>query len=359
MTPHPSRSDAGFSLPEVMVSMGIMLVVLAGTFSAMTNAMQAEQTARGITTLNGHLRASMDVLVRDLLQVGQGLQVGRVVGIPNGVGATPITRPGPAAAGACAGVTPFPLSPTLSAVTVGPDLGPPINGQCTDVITTLALDGAFERVTVDAIAADAQSITINAATNISDDPDVNGDNVRVGDLLEIRRGAVAVIVAVTDVAAQVVTFAPGDPLGLNQFGAALNNSMTQVQAAPLAGGTQANRVRMITYYVDTLTNPASPRLMRQINGQPANAVAFELEAFRLTYDLANGVTNPVGVRMDDDDLGVAGACAPSACSPNQIRKANVTLAIRSEKKNASAGYYHNTLFTQVALRSLAFVDRYN
>ena len=58
--------------------------------------------------MNGHLRASMDLLVRDLLQVGQGLQVGRVVGIPNGVGATPITRPGPAAAGACAGVTHVP-----------------------------------------------------------------------------------------------------------------------------------------------------------------------------------------------------------------------------------------------------------
>ena len=54
----------------------------------MTNAMKAEQTARGITTLNGHLRASMDVLVRDLLQVGQGLQVGRVIGVPNGAGAT-------------------------------------------------------------------------------------------------------------------------------------------------------------------------------------------------------------------------------------------------------------------------------
>ena len=306
MTPHPSRSDAGFSLPEVMVSMGIMLVVLAGTFSAMTNAMQAEQTARGITTLNGHLRASMDVLVRDLLQVGQGLQVGRVVGIPNGVGATPITRPGPAAAGACAGVTPFPLSPTLSAVTVGPDLGPPINRQCTDVITTLALDGAFERVTVDAIAADAESITINAATNISDDPDVNGDNVRVGDLLEIRRGAVAVIVAVTDVAAQVVTFAPGDPLGLNQFGAALNNSMTQVQAAPLAGGTQANRVRMITYYVDTLTNPASPRLMRQINGQPRTPSPSSSRPSASPTIWPTASTNPVGVRMDAADLGVAG-----------------------------------------------------
>ena len=71
-------------------------------------------------------------------------------------------------------------------MTVGPDLGPPINGQCTDVITTLALDGAFEQRDVDAIAADAQSIPINAATNISDDPDVNGDNVRVGDLLDDR-----------------------------------------------------------------------------------------------------------------------------------------------------------------------------
>jgi type II secretory pathway pseudopilin PulG len=359
MTPRPSRSDAGFSLPEVMISMGIMMIVLAGTFTAMTNAMTAEQTARGITTLNGHLRASMDVVVRDLLQVGQGLQVGRVVGIPNGGAAAQIVRPGPAANGVCAGVTPFPLSPTISAVTVGPDLGPPINGQCTDVITTLALDGAFERVTVDAIAPDAESITINAATDISDDPDVDGDNVRVGDLLEIRRGAVAVIAAVTDVAGQTVTFAPGDPLGLNQFGVGLNNSMTQVLAAPVAGGTQANRVRMITYFVDTTTNPASPRLMRQINGQPANAVAFELEAFRITYDLADGVDNPVGVRMDDDDLNGAGACAPASCSPNQIRKANVTLAIRSEKRNAIAGFYHNTLYTQVALRSLAFVDRYN
>ena len=60
---------------------------------------------------------------------------------------------------------------------------------------------------------------------------------------------------------------------------------------------------MITYFVDTTTDPASPRLMRQINGQPANAVAFEIEAFRLTYDLADGVTNPVGVRMDADRPG--------------------------------------------------------
>jgi hypothetical protein len=90
-------------------------------------------------------------------------------------------------------------------------------------------------------------------------------------------------------------------------------------------------------------------------------VAFEIEAFRISYDLADGTANLVGVRMDPADLvpGPGGRCAPDACSPNQIRKAAVTLAIRSEKRNAQSGFYHNTLFTQVALRSLSFVDRYN
>ncbi len=96
MAPRTARGDAGFSLPEMMISMGIMLVVLAGTFTAMTTAMNAEQTASNLTTMNGHLRSSMDLVVRDFLQVGQGLPVGRVIGIPNGPGAAQITpaRPG-------------------------------------------------------------------------------------------------------------------------------------------------------------------------------------------------------------------------------------------------------------------------
>ena len=358
MSTRRARPEAGFTLIETMISMFIMLVVLAGTFTAMTNAMRAEQTARSITTLNGHLRSSMDLVVRDFLQVGQGLQSGRVVGVPNGVGSQPIVRPGPAATGACAGVTNFPVSPNITAVNVGPDLGPPINGQCTDVITTLAVDGLFDGVAVTAVAANAQSITITPAVNISDVPDVNSDNIRVGDLLEVRRGSLSVLQYVTAVAGQTVTFAPGDPLRLNQFDPARNMLGTMDQLQVQVGGIQTSRIRMITYFVDTATNPASPRLVRRLGAAPANAVAFELEGFRLTYDLADGVTNPSAVRMNAADLTAAGDCAPSACSPNQIRKANVTLAIRSEQRNKQSGYYQNTLYTQVALRSLSFVDRY-
>jgi hypothetical protein len=53
-----------------------------------------------------------------------------------------------------------------------------------------------------------------------------------------------------------------------------------------------------------------------------------------------------------------GACGVSPCSPNQIRKANVVLAIRSARRMKESGYQHNTLFTQVAMRNLSFVDQY-
>ena len=37
----------------------------------------------------------MDLIVRDMLQVGQGLPSGRVVLLPSGAGSTPIQIPGP------------------------------------------------------------------------------------------------------------------------------------------------------------------------------------------------------------------------------------------------------------------------
>jgi prepilin-type N-terminal cleavage/methylation domain-containing protein len=390
MTTRPTdtrRGDAGFSLLEIMVSMTIMLLIMGGTFAAMTSAMRAEKATRNIVTLNSNLRSAMDLMVRDMLQVGQGLPVGRVIGIPNGAGSTRIVRPGPDADGGCAGTDLFPDAPTISAVTVGPDLGPRLNGACTDVITTLAHDGAFDNVNVSSIAANGRSLTVypwgaDADDNTDDDldiadaPDVAGDNVRVGDLLEVSKGSTSVLVAVTAVAGRRITFEPGDPLGINQFDVptGVQGTMNRLKAQdPIdeddevvdagvvqEGQSRVSRVRMITYWIDTTTDPASPRLVRQVNAGPINAVAFDIHAFRLTYDIANGLPNPpANVRMTNADMTLASAaCAPQVCSPNQIRKANVTLAIRSGESAAEAGYYQNALYTQVALRSLAFVDKY-
>jgi prepilin-type N-terminal cleavage/methylation domain-containing protein len=391
MTAPSLRTESGFSLIEMLIAMGVLLVVLAGTAQVMSTAIEGENAATQVVDMNGHLRAAMDLIQRDLLQTGQGLPVGRRIGIPNGPDADPITRPGPGAVDACPGVDDFPDVPSLPAVTVGPGLGPPIDGECTDVITILAADNLFGDVSIVAIAADSQSAIIHENTDISDDPDVASDNLRPGDLLMIQKGVMSSLVQVTDVNGQTIRFDPGagDPLGLNQFDinvanddmqGTLNRLRAMAPANPAVpavngGGaqlqteTRATRIRMVTYFADT--SAAVPRLMRVIGGGQANAVAIGVQAFRLSYDIADQVNNPTSVRMDASDLSGTGACPddPSttavveACSENQIRKVNVVLSMRAAAVDESRLLAHgnnsqSTLYAQVSLRSLAFVDRY-
>lgn len=393
MSMHPATrhtsDESGFSLIEVLVSMGIMLLVLAGTMSIMSDAMKSQRTMKDVLDMNSHLRASMDLIQRDLLQVGQGLPVGRRIGIPNDVGSTAIVRPGPtlAQAGAlCGGVTTFPAAPSIPAVSVGPGRGPALSGECTDVLTMLAADNTFGPVPVAAIAADGASADIHNSVNISDDPDAAGDNLRAGDLLMITKGSASVLMQVTLVAGQTVTFGTGanDPLGLNQLDTQLDilGTINQLKAtvpidpdAPVViagvqqqGPSQATRIRMVTYFVDGSLDPVNPRLVRVVNGGQANAVGLGVQAFRISYDIANQVTNPTSVRMNAADLDGTGACAnaatagPDPCSENQIRKVNVVLSMKAFQPGASSlfrgNHTQNTLVTQVSLRSMAFVDRY-
>ena len=90
--------------------------------------------------MNQGLRTAMDIMVRDMLQVGQGLPSGRTIDIPNGTGATAVKLPG----APChdAGVHDVPGDPHAAATTTeinavipGPGIGPTINGMTTDVIT--------------------------------------------------------------------------------------------------------------------------------------------------------------------------------------------------------------------------------
>jgi len=379
MTVQPRSSQSGFTLLELMIAMGVMLLVLASTMQVMKDAMGATTTTKQMLDMNSHLRASMDLMQRDMLQVGQGLPVGRRIGIPNGFGSTPVVRPGPAATGACAGVTTFPLDSTIPAVSAGPDLGPPINGECTDVVTIMAADNLFEPVATASIAAAGGSAVIHDDVNISDDPDVNSDNLRAGDLLMFTKGTMSVLMQVTAVAGQTVTFGTGalDPLGLNQLDPtlAVAGTINQLKAqapvdgdAPVVvgavqqrGPSQVTRIRMLTYFVDTTTNPQSPRLVRAVGGAPPTVVSMGLQMLRLSYDIADQINNPTSVRMDDDDLSGAGACSPDPCSENQIRKVNLVLAMRAHDQGSNSRngrQSQNTLYTQVSLRSMAFVDRY-
>ena len=371
----PGRGERGFTLVEIMITLAITLLIMAGTMRAVSDAMRSSELAQATTSMNQGLRTAMDIMVRDMLQIGQGLPSGRTVDIPNGTGATAVRIPGP------------PLSPDvtrtlpsgtteLTAIIPGTGIGPTVNGVATDVISFILADGAF----LSTVSDYDVNLTALGSTSMTVDPSVditNGgaDDLHAGDLIMLMKGTSTTLVQVTGVTNQTATFGSPDSLNLNQSGAALGNLAAHRNTAPAesCSGTgcfvpsTATRIRMVTYYIDSKTDPARPRLVRRVNNghettynnNLGTALAFDVENLQISYDLVDGVNNPSNVKFSAADIAGTGACSPDPCSPNQIRKINVTLSGRSRiAMRQTKQFLRNTLATQVSLRSMSFVDRY-
>jgi type IV pilus assembly protein PilW len=370
MTPHlrpiRGRSEAGFTLMEIMITLAITMLIMAGTLRAMNDALRASEVAQKTTAMNQGLRTAMDIMVRDLLQVGQGLPSTKTIDIPNGSGATAVnlpTRPG-ATQRTLSGQT------VITAVVPGTGLGPTINGVATDVITIILADGAFlsdiSDYDVGLTGLTATTMTVDSSVDISNG---GADDLKVGDLIMLQKTSGTALVQITALdGAQTATFGASGSLNLNQTAAAAGTLTKYIAKAPVDSCTgsgcllpysTATRIRMISYYIDANTDPARPRLVRRINDNPGTVLAFDVENLRLSYDLVTASSTPAEVTFNAADLAGTGRCSPSACSPNQIRKINLTLTGRSRTVLRQTGQFlKNTLTTQVSLRSMAFKDRY-
>ena len=71
-----TAGDAGFTLVELLIAMGIVLAVMGGALTVLNDGYRFAESATGIIGLNNNLRIGVDLLVRDLIQVGQGLPPG-------------------------------------------------------------------------------------------------------------------------------------------------------------------------------------------------------------------------------------------------------------------------------------------
>src|SRR6185503_9176571 len=197
------RTQAGFSLVEVMVSVGIMTVIMGSTMVALSQAMKANETAQLVTVMNNSLRTGMDLMIRDMLQVGSGLPTGHFILIPSGDGGQ-MNMPGPPGTlyKSVIGDT------DLNAVNPGTKLGPLVNlvggGACstegpgcvkTDTITTLAADSTFNDIYMTARAANGTWIDVDPLVNIGTGP----DRVIAGQLIMLQKISYAILVQVTSV----------------------------------------------------------------------------------------------------------------------------------------------------------------
>ena len=381
----------GYSLIEVVVAMAILTIVVAGAASAL---MQAQNTTNAISeqaNTQQNLRAGMHFLVRDLMQAGEGIPPAGISIPSTAGGVSAVIRP--AIGGA------FPGNPTVlpavvpgfqwgpAATTVNAQTGAVLAGGRTDTITIFYADNslvssavcpaagapcplnsfpvtqAAPAVPVCAGAIAASGLTVTLAPACFTMPGIPTP-IQAGDLILFHNINGTALEYVTGVAGQTITFAAGDPAALNQTGLP-NGTVASINAA--ATPTVVTRVWMVTYYIDTATNPLKPRLVRQVNypgfpvanpTYPPQQVADCIEDINFTYDIINS-TAPVGTYP----LGPGNAPTPVAPDNSfQIRAVNALIAGRSEYPlvlNSSRQYFRNNLSTQVSIRSLAFVNQFN
>jgi prepilin-type N-terminal cleavage/methylation domain-containing protein len=385
------KQQRGFTLIEMMVSMTILILV-AG--AAVTALMQAQQVSQGVAmesnTIEG-LRAGMHFMVKDLTQAGEGIPPGGIP-IPNSSSAVSgLNWPGTS-------IT-FPTSyVVLNAVIPGYQQGQANRGitttgtvlsgtQKTDIVTVLYADNSLADASgrylysspVNATGCTGASLTASSivvSSSCFTMPGTGPTPLAVGNLIMFQNSRGTALEYVTGVSGSTISFASGDPAGLN--GVSTTTYPNGNAATVLASGappTTLTRIWMNTYYLDTTTNTSHPRLVRQINYpnypaannqvNPAQIIADDIEDLSFTYDIINSTapsgTYPNGAGDAPQPASWAGPPAGSD-SPQQIRAVNIYLAGRSENPliiGKSQNYLHENLSTQVSIRSLSFVNGFN
>ncbi|MHB8527223.1 MAG: PilW family protein [Candidatus Acidiferrales bacterium] len=375
------RRNAGFSLIELLVAMAITVIIVLVALDALTQAQHASEGVSMMSDMVENLRAGMDNMTQDLVLAGSGIPTGGI-SIPAG-GGPAINRPSPTGfAYTFVDQTNAPLT-AIPAVDPGYQLGPTIDGAPgaanTDMVTVIYADNLtygplapqtpLNANAINDPTAPAPSVACNGTidnsgngafvtfdTNCITLPTVGNGAIAPGDLIMFSNAQGNTIECVTSVntGTNTLNFAAGDLYGLNgTAGTYASGTMKQLESGPgTYPPTFATRIWMVTYYLDN-TNPASPRLMRQVNFNPAKPVAESIEGLQIAFNFVNG--NPLcGATCSNQPV------PPAGMSANQMMSANLFLAARSEKPFSwTQKYFRNNLSSQISLRGLAFHNNYN
>jgi prepilin-type N-terminal cleavage/methylation domain-containing protein len=386
-----TRKNAGFTLVELMVSMGVTLVLLGAAVAAFRSAQQTNEMVTEGSDLSENLRAGMNMMQLDIQQAGTGIPTGGIpIPFTSPCGTTArINRP------VLGGKSTFPYpgatcESSIPAVEPGNELGPAITApdaisgtpanpnSITDEITVLYADNS---VGLDSLPVN-QPPTASPAnagcpngkmqytgTTLTVTFDVNCINltnatsgnsvitINPGDLIAFQNANGTALLWVTNVSGQTLTFQSGDPFDLNGRTDSAGTIRQLETGGAACGGipscfppTLATRIWMITYYLDNVTAPPYTRLIRQVNMNPPTPVGETLENLQFTYNFVDGITNPANQ-----------STVPAGNSESNIRSVNVYLAARASQPvqvGNSMIYARSNLMSQVCLRSLAYVNNY-
>ncbi len=388
-----TTSIRGFTLMELMVSLVLGVMVVGAAVQLFSQGVDATWVVSQRAEMQQDLRAATDLMFKDISLAGSGPPaLAQGIELPTATANRPLYGYAPSCTllNNCVGVAgaglPYPCSsnvgaciPTLYGIIPGYRMGitPPGSATKSDVITVVYEDTVLA-LNCYTVAFPPPPPTVNPVTFTAppvpppatcilppglvfpqavDDPVVG---LKPGDLVLFSNSAgqaLAEVTAAVGGGPYTVTFINGDPLWINQSGAAGDLSGITVGA-----GTVANRVYVITYYLWVLPDPAGvgagvPVLMRQVNGQMPVPVAENVANLQFTYDTYDTLGNLLNAAGD--------AGYSTGTSFNLIRKVNVAhLTIRSQLAGSRSqlastrGYQSFDLQTSISARNLSYQNRY-
>jgi len=406
MKPMSRSRQLGFSFIELMVSLVLGMMVVGAAVKLFSQGVDATWVISQRAEMQQDLRASENLMLKDISLAGAGLTgvPGESVALPSADG-SPIygcDQTGTAAGCLPNGPVNYPCipagacSPTLYPIMSGYQLGiiPPgatiPGGGGTDLITvvysdtTLALScytanfttpGNIMTFTAPALPLPSScvlppGVVYPQAVNDTVVGLTPGDILLVSTPLGFAVGEVTNVTGPNGVPAPgtvyTVTFSDKDALNLNQNGQP--NDLTQVSGflagvgASVAGST-ANRLYVITYYLQTVPDPSgltagTTILYRQVSGHTAAPVADNVVNLQFTYDTYDSAGTLLS-QLGDPTSG-------STVAPNVIRKINIAhLTIHSQLAGARStlvatqGYQAYDVQTSMSARNLSYNNRYS
>jgi Tfp pilus assembly protein PilW len=370
---------SGFTLVEFAVSMAVTTTALLATMLAFRTATFSNQNVTQHEDMADNIRAGLNLLEQDLIMTGMGVPTGGIT-IPSYAattacpgGTSNLNRP------LLTGTTKFPTcNLTLPAIEPGHQLGPLITPPDattlanTDIVTVVYVDNTSSSTTTivgmnaepingtscpnGSISATGSTVTFDSNCFNLSTLSASGVQINPGDLIMFSNANGNALQVVTSVSGQTLSFAGGDAFNLNDMTSATGGTIKQLQNSTTSGTTTtyngtyplttATRIWMISYWLDNVADPIHVRLDRAVNFNTPQPVGETLENLQFTFNFNDGVAvNEVTI--------------PSGYSESQIRSVNVTMSTRSTSiLNQTKQYSRENFQTQLSLRSMAYVNRY-
>jgi prepilin-type N-terminal cleavage/methylation domain-containing protein len=365
-----SNEAHGFSMVELMVAMSVGLIIMGAAMQLFKSGMDSTMLVTQQAEMQQNVRAALNLIAKDVSMAGSGLPSGGLA-LPYGVGATASfygcnqtptcyltkdkyptgTIGGTAVSNYMYGLIPGPLNGMES----GGAAQIAATKVAADSITAIYVDYSYPLSQYKIVLGGTNNfITATApATPPAGFPAiVSPTGIVIGDLILLSNNNGSAVGEVTGVTAAglggTINFANSDRLNINQSGAASGNIGTSLAG----GGTiQANRIFVVSYFVEVPTNGQTPRLMRQVNGQTPVPVADNIIGLNFTYDMCDSTVNT------NTCAGVSDPIA-GGFSPNQIHKVNIQMMGQSVLSTSNKSR-SMALVTSVSTRSLSFTNRYD